>query len=211
MLSKASAPFTTSLSNQLPRKSAALLVKRSSSRRLSASVRPNSRRPSAAPPISSRMPPPTLGGALSASWRRNAAARSKRRVVGRQPLGIPGRERRHRALPVGEAIGHQQIAALVHRPEVGDGTLDDPEPMAFQLQVGDDHRVEQAHRVGGHRVAEARMKLLGHGRAADHCILFEHDDAQARAGQVGGAGEPVVPGADDGDVVGIVGHVPFVG
>jgi hypothetical protein len=54
------------------------------------------------------------------------------------------------------------------------------------------------------------MEFLGHDRAADHGILLDHDDAQAGAGQVGGAGEPVVAGADDGDVVGIVGHGPIV-
>ena len=43
-------------------------------------------------------------------------------------------------------------------------------------------------------------------RAADHGILLEHDDAQAGARKIGSAGQAVVAGADDGNVVLVVFH-----
>ncbi len=186
-------------------------MKRSSSRRLSVERRGRraagrGRRRS----ISSRMPPPALGGRLQ---RQLAQERRRRaRAPRRRPAAAPhpcAENAAIGALPVGEAVGHQQIAALVHRPEVGDRPLDDPQAMARQLEIADDVRIEQAHGVGGDRVAKARMELLGHRRAADDCILLEHDDAQARAGQIGGAGEPVVAAADDGDVVEPRGSCPL--
>ena len=45
--------------------------------------------------------------------------------------------------------------------------------MTRQLQIADDLRIEQRHRVGGDRVAEAGMKFLGDGRAAHDCAPLE--------------------------------------
>ena len=149
-----------------------------------------------------------LEGERAQEATRRARARRRRPAAARHPWP---RTPPPRAAVGNHAVGHQQRAPLVHRPEVGDGPLDDLQAMPRELEIGDHDGVQQAHRVGGDRVAEARMELLGDGRPADHRVLFEHDDAQAGARQIGSAGEAVVPAADDGDVVGIVGHVPYVG
>ena len=39
--------------------------------------------------------------------------------------------------------------------------------MLGEPQIGDDLGIEQGHRVGGDRIAEAGMELFRHGRAAD--------------------------------------------
>ncbi len=44
------------------------------------------------------------------------------------------------------------------------------------------------------------MKLLGHRGAAQHGAALEHADAKARGREIRGAGEPVVPAADDDGV-----------
>ena len=82
--------------------------------------------------------------------------------------------------------------------------------MPHQLEIADHDRIEQAHGVGCDRVAKARMELLGDRRAADDCILLQHDDAQTRARQIRGAGQPVVASTNDGNVMSVVGHVPYV-
>ena len=43
--------------------------------------------------------------------------------------------------------------------------------------------------------------LFGDGGAAEHVPALEHEHLASRAGQVGGAGQPVVPAADDDRVV----------
>ena len=101
-------------------------------------------------------------------------------VVGREPFGIARRELGDRGLPLGQATAHQEIARVVHRPEVRRRTLDDLEAVLGQLEIGDDLRIEQAHRVGGDRVAKAGVEFLGHRRAADDVVLLQHDDLQAR-------------------------------
>ena len=83
-------------------------------------------------------------------------------------------------LPVGEAVGHEQAARCVDRPEVRDRPLDDAQAMAAEFQIADHFRIEQAHRVRRDRVAKSRRERLGHGGAADHVVGFEHDHAAAR-------------------------------
>ncbi|MHC2468786.1 hypothetical protein ACVIHD_007798 [Bradyrhizobium embrapense] len=79
--------------------------------------------------------------------------------------------------------------------------------MIGKLQVGDDLRVEQAHRVGGDRIAEARTKLFGDGGAADHLAAFHDPDLEPGHREIGRAGEAVVPRTDDDDVCFV--HVRF--
>jgi hypothetical protein len=79
--------------------------------------------------------------------------------------------------------------------------------MIGQLEIGNDSGVEQADRVGRDRIAEAGVKFLRHRGAADHLAPVDHAHAQARAGEIGRAGEAVMPRADDDDV-GLV-HVSF--
>ena len=79
--------------------------------------------------------------------------------------------------------------------------LDDAQAVVGELQIGDDLRVQQRDRVGGDRVAEARMKFLGDGRAADDAAPLQHRHLQAGHRQIGGADEAVVPAADDDGVI----------
>src|SRR6187401_2224749 len=72
--------------------------------------------------------------------------------------------------------------------------------MFVQSQVTDHLRMQQADGVAGGGVAEAGMEFLGDGRAAEDVAAFEQRDGQAFARQVGGTGQAVVAGADDGDV-----------
>ncbi len=126
----------------------------------------------------------------------------QRRVVGRQALGVAGRERRDGALPVGEAVGHDEAAGGIDRPEIRDRTLDDAQAVVAKLEVADHLRIEQAYRVGCDGVAKTRREGLGHGGAADHIVGLEHDHAEPSPRQIGGAGQRIVPAADQGDVVG---------
>ena len=74
-------------------------------------------------------------------------------------------------------------------------------PVLGEPQIGDHLRIEQRDRVGGDRIAEARMKLLGDGRAADDAAPLQHHDLEPGHRQIGGADEAVVPAADDDRVV----------
>src|SRR3546814_5028938 len=62
-----------------------------------------------------------------------------------------------------------------------------------------------ASRVGGVGVADAVMELLRHRRAADHGPPVHHLHPQPRGGQVAGAGQAVVSGADDDGIEGLGG------
>ncbi len=101
-------------------------------------------------------------------------------VVLRQTLGVAHRELRDRRLPFGEAAAHQQIARVIDRPEIRRRPLDDPQPVLGELEIGDHFRIEQAHRIGGDRIAETGVKLLRHRRAANDIVLLEHDDIEPR-------------------------------
>jgi hypothetical protein len=48
------------------------------------------------------------------------------------------------------------------------------------------------------------MKLFSHGSASEYGALFQNTHRLARARQISGTHEPVVPTADDDDVVGLV-------
>ena len=109
---------------------------------------------------------------------------------------------------MGAAFAGEQIAAIGRGQKILRAALDDPQAMIVQLQIGDDLRVEQAHRVGRDRIAEAGMKFFRHRGAADHLAALDHLDAQSGHRQIGRAGEAIVPRADD-DNVGLC-HVDFI-
>ena len=189
-------------SNQRSSISAALFVKRSSrSRRASMS---SLRRP--APSLSaesaSRRPPPTFGGVRSTHVPQHVGDALDGPPVLRQPLGIAFREPRDFALRGRLAAAHLQIRGLGQREEIGQRALHDAQPVLRQAQVADDLWIQQADRIGRHRIAEAGMELLGDGGPADYGPALQHEDFQARLCQVTGAGEAVVAGADDDRVVG---------
>ena len=72
--------------------------------------------------------------------------------------------------------------------------------MTGQLELADDLRVGQAHRVGRDRIAKAGVEFLGEGRPAYAGILFEDDDAEAIARQIRRGDEAVMPAANDNDI-----------
>ncbi len=109
---------------------------------------------------------------------------------------------------MGAAFAGQQIASIRRRQEVLRAALDDPQAVAMQVQIRDDLRIEQAHRVGGHRIAEAGIKLLRHRRAADHLAAIDHLHAHAAHREIGCAGQAVMARANDECVV--VRHGPVI-
>ena len=117
---------------------------------------------------------------------------------GVDPVGVAFAEFGDRFM--GAAFAGQQIAAIGGGQEILRAALDDAQAMLAQFQVGNDLRVEQADGIGRDRIAETRMKFLGHRRAADHLAALDHFHAQAGHRQIGRAGEAVMPGADDDNV-----------
>ncbi|MGY4226026.1 hypothetical protein ACVMIH_003387 [Bradyrhizobium sp. USDA 4503] len=107
----------------------------------------------------------------------------------------------------GPAFAGQKIAAVGRGEEVLRAPLDDPEAVIGKFQVRHDLRIEQAHRVGGDRIAEARAKFFGDRGAADHVAAFHDLHAQPGHREIGRAGEAVVPRTDDNDVCFV--HVRF--
>ena len=73
--------------------------------------------------------------------------------------------------------------------------------MTRQLHVGDHLGIEQADRIAGDGVAEARVELLGDRRAADDAAPLQHPHLVAGPRQIEGADEAVVAAADDEGVV----------
>ena len=80
------------------------------------------------------------------------------------------------------------------------------EAMRAEIEIADDGGIEQADGVARDRVAKARMEFLRYRRAADDGVFLQHDNAQARAGEIGRTGQAVVAGADDGDIELICAH-----
>ena len=73
-----------------------------------------------------------------------------------------------------------------------------------QFELADHFGTQQAHDIGANRIFKSRIDLFGHRRAAEHMAALEHQNFLPCFGQIGGAGEAVVAGADDDRVV--VGH-----
>jgi hypothetical protein len=70
-----------------------------------------------------------------------------------------------------------------------------------ELELLDHLGAQQAHDVGAHRVAEARVELLGDRCAAEHVPALEHERLAPRLCEVGRAGQAVVAAADNDRVV----------
>src|SRR5262245_2463461 len=102
---------------------------------------------------------------------------------------------------LGLSLGDQEIAAIGRGKKILRPSLDDPQAMLIEPQISDHLRIQEAHRVGGHRVSEARMKLLGYRGAANHGAPLEDLDLQSGHAEVGRAGQSVVTGADDDGVI----------
>ena len=106
-----------------------------------------------------------------------------------------------RDVAFGLPFGSEKVPAIRRGEEVLRATLDNLQSMIVQAKVRDDLGIEQADRVGGDRVAEARDELLGDRRSAHHGAALDHLDAEPGHAEIGGAGQPVVARPDDDDVV----------
>src|SRR5262249_1359688 len=116
-------------------------------------------------------------------------------------LGIGAAE--FRELMFGLALRNQQITAVGSREKILRTPLDYAKPVIVELQIPDDLRVKQAHRVGGDRVAEAGIKLLRYRRAAYDAAPLKTLNFHPRQAEIGGAGEAVVSRTDDHGVIGL--------
>ena len=64
-----------------------------------------------------------------------------------KPRGILGGEFRVGLASPRRAVGHEQSALIVDRPEIGGRPLDNLQAIPLELEIGNDLRIQQAHRV----------------------------------------------------------------
>src|SRR6187551_452237 len=113
-------------------------------------------------------------------------------VGGIQPLDVLARKAtspRHEII----AVPGQEIVALAEH---------DLQAVPLQFHVADDLGLQQADGVARRRIPEARQELVGNRCAADFVRRFQYGDLHPLAGQVEGAGEAIVAGADDDRILG---------
>src|SRR5690606_2813363 len=101
---------------------------------------------------------------------------------------------------LGVFAAEAKTAPVGQRQEVRIRPLDHAQAVPGQVQVGDDPGIEQADRVAGGGVAEARVELLGDRGTADDAPAFQHPRLQPGRGEVRRAYQAVVTTADDQDV-----------
>src|SRR5689334_5306501 len=115
-------------------------------------------------------------------------------------LGVDLRVARDLAVSPAVVVDAPEIVAVGHRRERA-VERQDLEAVPRQVEVADDLGPQKRDDVGADREAEAGEDLLGHRGAAEHMAPLEHEDLLARAREIGGVNEPVVPAADHDDVV----------
>ena len=102
------------------------------------------------------------------------------------------------------ALAGEEITAVGQRQEILRAAFDDAQAVRVQLEIADDFWLQQAHRIGRGRIAEAGPKFLRHRSAADDTAPLHDAHAHARHAEIGRAGQPVVAGADDDGIK--IGH-----
>ncbi len=118
-------------------------------------------------------------------------------VVG---LGVEPRVARDLAAGLVVIVDAPQVIAVRHRRQRA-VERQQLHAVARQIELADDLGPQQRHHVRADRELEAGKHLFGDGGAAEHVPALEHEHLASRAGEVGGAGQPVVPAADDDRVV----------
>lgn len=128
------------------------------------------------------------------------------RFVARERVGVARRELRD--LPaVRVPIGTEhEVASVGKRAEGGRIARQQLEPVAVERELADDARSQQAADVARRRDLEAGPRFFRHAGAAEHVATLEHQDLEARPGQVRRGDQPVVAGTDHDDVVRGGGH-----
>ena len=142
----------------------------------------------------------TLGGVSRTRSRRTSA-------ISIEPLAVVVKRGRRRcaenfatSCSVLPAPTLQSSVAFVQGQEIRQFALHHPQAVPRQLEIADDLRVQQRDRVGRNGIAEARMKFLGDGGAADDAALLEHGDLQTGGREICGANQTVMAAADDDDI-----------
>jgi len=132
------------------------------------------------------------------AWRSEGVAEAAEHVVHCRPAGdICGRQ--------GADFGG---AAILVVPELNAGTIEEGDEEAVhggspfisaagQVEFFDEQRMEQAGEVGARGHAHAGEWFLNGACAAYADTAFDDEDTLAGAGEISGAGEAVVTGADD--------------
>jgi hypothetical protein len=126
-------------------------------------------------------------------------ARIEGAVEGIITLRIGGTEIRETAF--GAAFACEQISTVRGRDKVLRAALDQLEPVLDEAKIGDDLGAQQAHGIGGDRIAKSRPELLGDRRSAHDRPAFDQLDFEPRHAEVGGASQPIVTRTDDDDVI----------
>ena len=103
------------------------------------------------------------------------------RLVGRKALGVARRELRR--LRRGPPWPDLKKAPVGQGQEIGERPLDDAQAVPGKVEVADDRRMEERHRVGRDRVAEAGREFLGRRRAADGRSALENQGLEAGRGR----------------------------
>ena len=130
------------------------------------------------------------------------------RVILRQLLHIALRPARD----VGRAVlaAEPERLPIGQRQEIRIRPLHHPQPVFLQTEIADHFRIEQAHGVTRHRIAEPRMELLGDGRAADDMSPLQHTYRHTRRSEIRRTDQTVVAAAQNEDIglgVDACGHV----
>ncbi len=94
---------------------------------------------------SSQLPAVTLGRRLEHQVAQHVGNHIQAFAIGGKPAGVARGELRHFLL--GFSRAYFQILIVVQGQEVGELALDDPQPVARQIQIADDLGVQQRHRV----------------------------------------------------------------
>jgi hypothetical protein len=118
-------------------------------------------------------------------------------------FGVDSRVPRDLAPRLAVIVHAPQVVAVRHRRE-RTVERENLETVSREIELADDLRAQERDDVGGDRVLEARVDLLGDRRAADDVAALEHEHLPSGAGEVGRADQAVVAAANDDDVV--VGH-----
>jgi hypothetical protein len=146
-----------------------------------------------------RMPFDHIRRGLQHERAQHVRDRLQSRLVAIDPLGVArGELRDFRLRP---AAADLEILPVIERQEIRDLSLDNAQSMLGQPQISNDLGIEQRHCVGCDRIAEAGMKLLRDGGAADDRTALQHHDLEPGHRQIGGASQTVVPASDDDRIV----------
>jgi hypothetical protein len=114
--------------------------------------------------------------------------------------GIARRMGADRGEPLARFAGQFQPRPFDRRHEIVERPRHDAQTVPGERQLANNARLEQADGIARGRIAKARMKFLGNGRAADLLLALDDANRQTGTGRIARADEAVVTAADDDQV-----------